>query len=42
MNQHGEVPMLELGGEHITESEVIIDVVDHTFTTGVEFTPYSG
>ena len=34
MNRNGEVPVLELNGECIAESEVIIDVIDHISTSG--------
>ncbi|XP_053402539.1 ganglioside-induced differentiation-associated protein 1-like isoform X1 [Mercenaria mercenaria] len=39
MNRNGEVPVLELDGEYIAESEVIIDVIDHTFTSGSILVP---
>lgn len=35
LNQNGEVPVLEIGGEYIAESEDIINVIDSTFTSGM-------
>lgn len=39
MNHNGEVPTIEFGEEYISESEVIIDVIDHTFTSGPTLEP---
>jgi glutathione S-transferase len=34
INRNGEIPVLELNGEYISESDLIVDVIDHTFPSG--------
>lgn len=39
INRNGEIPVLELNGEYISESDLIVDVIDHTFPSGSPLVP---